>query len=255
MSGEGNSDVRKEQDNDYFMSLIDDLNRENDAIITLMDATVEYIKETESQKRLEYLNQLTPKRRRRLIAGETLESIMGIDDKPAKYYNSNTTANNNNSCFEYRIGNHLMLYHIEDVKIDERSKQIRVPVIVFDKDWIEKSYCITDEDVYEIVCSIRNNIINNAYTRTIATTDNTSKTNPNSYNIVERFESPDPGVLRIQKKLYETLAKKYPQNEDFVTQSVYSVDMCDNIQICLSGGQFPFEVVNTMVERFDLLLS
>lgn len=223
-SNEQTSSMISDQNDEYSKALLNDIIAENTKIEELMDTTAQ-------QMRLNLMNSLKPPDRRRLMNGESLESITNN-----KYYNRYDNSKNipEEFRFEYQISDHLLLYDIRDIEIEEGSKHIKLPVEINDMgNIVVKYYTIIEDESIEFITQLK---------------DSLSKKN-------EPLPLPLPfttnkEVLRIQKLSYESLCNILPTEEDQIKKYVYSNNVAKVIQSELDNERFPFEIVNAVVEQY-----
>lgn len=156
-----------EQNQDYKTTLMQDIVKNNQRVEELMNATVEYQEDQYDEQICTMRNNLTREQKARLMTGESLESILNFyPPTTSRYYNTSDEAAEHvdpHQRFEYRIGNHLLMYELSDLKFNNELKTIDVPVIVYDQsvsgdeDWKETNYTITDKDTYSFALHLKNN--------------------------------------------------------------------------------------------------
>jgi hypothetical protein len=146
------------QNNEYHESLIHDIQVRNKRVIDLMNATVEQQEIEIASERLNAMNSFSPTQRRRLMGGEKLDDILGDQFKKSKYYNTSDDGANaipKNILFEYQIGDHLMAYEVDEIKINHDLKTIDLPVVAYcpeKQDYCDMIYTIyNDDDMFDIV--------------------------------------------------------------------------------------------------------
>lgn len=232
------------QNEEYLESLYQNIQKTNEKIIEMMDDTIRIRDEQQSAQRLEAMNSLDPHQRRRLMSGEKIEDIIdNFDTNESRYYNTSEEAARaipKDELFEYQIGNHLMAYEINDVTIDQQSKILYVPVVVYNaqnSDYEELNFGIHDEDIYNIILQQKKLDV--------------SPDLPSSPEDVFAFTdivtvSPAKQIRRIQDQLSEQILSLYDGNTMYSSQ-VYSDEMVQCIDQMLQFGKFPFQIVNELL--------
>lgn len=255
------------QNENYRQSLLTDIQKRNDNVVRLMDETVKYKNEKQSSNRLEAMNSFSPEQRRRLMSGEKLENILGMQmENESRYYNTSDEAAQyipQDDLFVYQIGDHLMAYETKDVKINKELKTIDLPVVVHteNEEWVEMYYTIHNADVFDILQHQLDG------PKTSSGEGNVSDSDHLPFMIEEEWDHPvlpdspiSPRVpnekehynivRRIQDKLYEQLLSIY-QGESVYLSEVYTPQMEIRISEMLNTHKlFPFQIVNNLISEF-----
>jgi hypothetical protein len=235
-----------EQNIEYRNNLLKDIYTQNSKLQTLMNQTVDYQEDLYDDQLANLRNNLTREQRGRLFCGEKLEDILNL--KPpnnSRYYNTSDEAAQHippDKRFEYQIGNHLLMYEINDLKLNQELKTIDIEVVVHDgKDWVEKNYTIIDQDLYEFV-------------ELQLTKNQTKSTSSESENTYFKYRSSDETIGNIQDAIYQKLCAVVQDNNameylNILTniQSIYTPDMECEIQKKLDQGYFPFQIINNTI--------
>ena len=268
---------RISQDRDYSDGLHADIAHTNASIKKLMDDTVAFKEEQQSANRLELMNNLTAAQRRRLMSGEKLEQIVDIRTDTSAYYNTSDEAAHSiapDQRFEYSIGDHLLCFEMNELKLDKNQQTITIPVVVYDmakNDWVEQQYTIVDPDIFTCVLAQSTpEPVQSSFTdemvQMVQFSDDESKPQPSptrSQPSAVEFDDDeeereliiyngmdDKSVQLIQDKIYQQLGSVSGPVDVSVQRQIYNPRMKEAIRDLLDQGMFPFEVVNTLITNF-----
>lgn len=237
IGNESPSSQISEQNISYRESLLDDIQIKNKTIKDLMDFTLDYQYEQAEEQLIQYRNNLTREQKARLMTGESLEQILQLRIKPeSKYYNTSDIAAQSipeNNRFEYKIGEHLLIYELNELNINAELKTIDITVVVYDtsEGWKEVYYTIIDENVF---IAVNQQLI--ALSKYAATPFN-GPTNPTR----------QPTISKIQDNIFEQLLAMF-QAETIYTQLVYNEDIELKISQLLNEGSHPTQITNNIIE-------